>query len=97
MGIFDIFKSKGDTKKTLSNKKAKANQYYAKGMELVDLANNSKNEDEENKYEQRAYNYFARLWMLATLTPFPNWLISSSIRLACRKTRKWWRACCKMQ
>ncbi len=58
MGIFDIFKSKGDTKKTLSNKKAKANQYYAKGMELVDLANNSKNEDEENKYEQRAYNYF---------------------------------------
>lgn len=51
MGIFDIFKSKGDTKKTLSNKKAKANQYYAKGMELVDLANNSKNEDEENKYE----------------------------------------------
>lgn len=97
MGIFDIFKSKGDTKKTLSNKKAKANQYYAKGMELVDLANNSKNEDEETSMSNALITIFARLWMLATLTPFPNWLISSSIRLACRKTRKWWRACCKMQ
>lgn len=58
MGIFDIFKSKGDTKKALLDRKAKACQYYAKGMEWVDLANNSKNEEEENKYEQQAYYCF---------------------------------------
>lgn len=72
MGIFDIFKGKGDTKKALLNRKAKASQYYAKGMELVDLADNSENEDDENKYERQAYHCFCEAVDAGYPDPIPE-------------------------
>lgn len=56
--MFDIFKNKGETKKALLDRKAKACQYHAKGMEWIDLADNAKNEADENKYELQAYQCF---------------------------------------
>ncbi len=72
MGVFDYFKRKGDAKKPLLDTRAKANQYYAKGMELVDLADNAKNEEDENKYERQAYNCFCEAVDAGYTDPIPE-------------------------
>lgn len=72
MGIFDFFKRKGDDKKPFLDTRAKASQCYAKGMELVDLADNAKNEEDENKYERQAYNCFCEAVDAGFPDPIPE-------------------------